>query len=62
MNRYKKREEKKWAGLLTFVGAEVYPESFGHALQKEEWISGLLSLSKEEEEKLDSLLSDALAF
>ena len=48
--------------LLTFVGAEVYPESFGHALQKEEWISGLLSLSKEEEEKLDSLLSDALAF
>ena len=48
--------------LLTFVGAEVDPESFGHALQKEEWISGALSLSKEEDEKLDSVLSDALAF
>ena len=48
--------------LLTFVGAEVFPTEFGHALVKDEWIRGKLVLSEEEDKTLASLLNAALEF
>lgn len=48
--------------LLTFVGAQVAEAQFGHALTKDEWVSGNLVLKDEEKKTLQDVLDQALSF